>query len=132
MSIKETKPNYFIGESDERPWGKWEVLDLGTEQGPNGLEEFCIKKITVNAGGILSLQSHTLRREEWTVLKGEVEVTRDNEVLVLREGESVFIPMGCIHRIANRTKKQAVIKEIQRGVCREDDIVRIEDHYGRS
>ena len=119
---------YTIGEKDTRPWGTWEVLDLGTENG----EEFCTKKITVNPGGVLSLQSHKLRREEWTVLEGDLEVTRDKEILNLKAGDSVDIPQGAVHRMANRGTVPAVVKEIQRGVCREDDIERFEDIYGRN
>lgn len=121
-------PAYQPGESDTRPWGKWEVLDLGTENG----EEFCIKRITVTPGGVLSLQSHKLRREEWTVISGELEVTRNDEILNLTAGQSVDIPQGAVHRMANRGMVDAVVKEIQRGVCREDDIERFEDIYGRS
>lgn len=128
---KSDLPGYTIGETDTRPWGKWKVLETGTENGPNGIEEYCIKEITVNAGGVLSLQSHTMRREEWTVLSGEIEVTRDKDLILLKAGETVHIPMGCIHRIANHSKKKAVIREIQRGTCREEDIIRYEDIYGR-
>jgi mannose-6-phosphate isomerase-like protein (cupin superfamily) len=123
---------YTVGEKDTRPWGTWEVLDLGTKDGPNGIEEFCVKKITVNPGGVLSLQSHQLRREEWTVLEGLLEVTRDKEILNLKAGDYVEIPQGAVHRMANRSDAPAVVKEIQRGVCREDDIERFEDIYGRS
>jgi mannose-6-phosphate isomerase-like protein (cupin superfamily) len=119
---------YTIGESDTRPWGTWEVLDLGTKDG----EEFCVKKITVNPGGVLSLQSHQLRREEWTVLEGVMEITRDKEIFSLNAGETTHIPQGAVHRMANRTDTPVILKEIQRGVCREDDIERFEDIYGRS
>ena len=119
---------YTIGEKDTRPWGTWEVLDLGTENG----EEFCVKKITVNPGGVLSLQSHQLRREEWTVLEGVMEITRDKEIFNVPAGETVHIPQGAVHRMANRTDTPVTLKEIQRGICREDDIERFEDIYGRS
>jgi mannose-6-phosphate isomerase-like protein (cupin superfamily) len=128
MTNTSTLQAYTIGESDTRPWGTWEVLDLGTKDG----EEFCVKKITVNPGGVLSLQSHQLRREEWTVLEGLLEVTRDKEILNLKAGDYVEIPQGAVHRMANRSDAPAVVKEIQRGVCREDDIERFEDIYGRS
>lgn len=128
--MTQSLPGYTIGESETRPWGAWEVLDLGTENGPNGIEEFCIKKITVNPGGILSLQSHKLRREEWTVLEGDLEVTRNHEILNLKAGDTVEIPCGAVHRMANRSDRPAIVKEIQRGVCSEDDIIRHEDVYG--
>ncbi len=120
-------PGYRPGESDTRPWGLWEVLDTGHENG----EEFCIKKITVTPGGVLSLQSHAKRREEWTVLSGTLEVTRNDDIIVLQAGESIDIPQGAKHRMANRGTEPVVVKEIQRGLCREDDIVRFEDIYGR-
>lgn len=123
-----TLPGYTIGETDTRPWGRWEVLDAGTENG----EEYCVKKITVIPGGVLSLQSHKLRREEWSVLEGVLEVTRDQEILTLQAGDHVEIPCGAVHRMANRGTVDAVVKEIQRGICREDDIIRLEDIYGRS
>lgn len=120
-------PGYRIGESDTRPWGLWEVLDTGYEND----EEFCIKRITVNPGGVLSLQSHQHRRENWTVVSGTLEVTRNDDIIVLQAGESIDIPQGAKHRMANRHQEPVVVKEIQRGVCREDDIVRYEDIYGR-
>lgn len=119
---------YIIGETDTRPWGHYTVLDVGTENG----EEYCTKTITVNPGGVLSLQSHKLRREEWTVLEGDLEVTRDKEILNLKTGESIDIPQGAVHRMANRSDKPVVVKEIQRGICREEDIERFEDIYGRN
>lgn len=120
-------PAYTIGERDTRPWGSWEVLDAGTENG----EEYCVKTITVIPNGILSLQSHEFRREEWTVLEGVLEVTRDDAIIVLHAGEQISIPQGAKHRMANRGNVTAVVKEIQRGICREDDIIRYEDVYGR-
>ena len=121
-------PGYRPGEKDTRPWGTWEVLETGTENG----EEFCIKKITVSPGGILSLQSHKMRRENWTLLSGVLEVTRDKDIITLQPGETIDIPLGAVHRMANRGTVDAVVKEIQRGICREDDIFRYEDIYGRA
>ena len=118
---------YIIGETDTRPWGTWEVLDTGAENG----EDFCVKKITVIPNGVLSLQSHQLRREEWTVTEGVLEVTLNNDIVTLQVGETIHIPCGAKHRMANRGTVNAVVKEIQRGVCREDDIIRYEDIYGR-
>lgn len=118
---------YTIGESDTRPWGTWKVLDAGTENG----EEFCIKEITVIPGGVLSLQSHQFRREHWTVTQGDLEVTRDDEIITLQSGQSIDIPCGAKHRMANRSNQDTIVREIQRGICREDDIIRYEDIYGR-
>jgi mannose-6-phosphate isomerase-like protein (cupin superfamily) len=120
-------PGYRPGETDTRPWGTWEVLETGEENG----EEYCIKRITVNPGGVLSLQSHAMRREEWTVEDGTLEVTRHEAIILLQAGEKIDIPLGAKHRMANRSDKPVVVHEIQRGVCREDDIVRYEDIYGR-
>lgn len=97
-----------------------------------GAEEYCVKRITVTPGGVLSLQSHKLRREEWTVESGVLEVTRDKEMFILKKGETIDIPCGAIHRMANRGTRNAVVKEIQRGICREEDIIRYEDIYGRT
>lgn len=120
-------PGYTIGETDTRPWGTWEVLDAGIEND----EEFCIKKITVIPQGVLSLQSHQFRREEWTVLQGVLEVTRNDDIITLHAGDSIDIPCGAKHRMANRGTTNTIVKEIQRGICREDDIIRYEDIYGR-
>jgi mannose-6-phosphate isomerase-like protein (cupin superfamily) len=128
MSDFANMPGYRPGEKDGRPWGMWEVLETGTENG----EEFCIKRITVNPGGVLSLQSHKMRRENWTLESGILEVTRDKEIITLQPGQSIDIPLGAAHRMANRGTVDAVVREIQRGICREDDIIRYEDIYGRT
>jgi mannose-6-phosphate isomerase-like protein (cupin superfamily) len=128
MSDFANMPGYRPGEKDDRPWGMWEVLETGTENG----EEFCIKRITVNPGGVLSLQSHKMRRENWTLESGILEVTRDKEIITLQPGQSIDIPLGAVHRMANRGTVDAVVREIQRGICREDDIIRYEDIYGRT
>lgn len=121
-------PGYRPGEKDQRPWGTWEVLEVGTENG----EEFCRKRITVIPGGVLSLQSHKLRREDWIVEAGVLEVTRNDEIHTLQVGETIHIPQGAKHRMANRGDVPAIVHEIQRGICREDDIIRYEDIYGRT
>jgi mannose-6-phosphate isomerase-like protein (cupin superfamily) len=120
-------PGYRPGETDTRPWGTWEVLETGQQDG----EEYCMKRITVNPGGVLSLQSHDHRREEWTVEEGVLEVTRHESIHVLHQGESIDIPLGAKHRMANRSDRPVVVHETQRGICREDDIIRYEDIYGR-
>lgn len=123
-----TLKGYGKGETDTRPWGKWEVLEAGFEDG----EEYCAKRITVIPGGVLSLQSHKGRRETWTVEAGVLEVTLDDAIHVLQKGERIDIPLGAKHRMANRGDVDTVVHEIQRGICREDDIIRYEDIYGRS
>ena len=127
MTDLSAMPGYRPGETDTRPWGMWAVLETGTENG----EEFCIKNITVIPGGVLSLQSHKLRRENWTLVSGVLEVTLNDRIITLHPGDTIDIPLGAKHRMANRGTVPAVVREIQRGICREDDIIRYEDIYGR-
>jgi mannose-1-phosphate guanylyltransferase/mannose-6-phosphate isomerase len=107
-----------------RPWGWYQTMDLG--------ERFRVKRIQVAPGKKLSLQKHHHRAEHWVVVKGTAEVTRDHEVLTVRENESVYLPLGCVHRLANPGKIPVEIIEVQTGAyLEEDDIVRIEDDFGR-
>jgi mannose-6-phosphate isomerase-like protein (cupin superfamily) len=92
-----------------------------------------MKRITVRPGGVLSLQYHQHRSEHWIVIEGEAEVTRDNEIFRLNQNESCFIPLGAVHRLENPLSVPLAIIEVQTGsYLGEDDIVRIEDVYGRS
>jgi mannose-1-phosphate guanylyltransferase/mannose-6-phosphate isomerase len=107
-----------------RPWGWYQTMDLG--------ERFRVKRIQVTPGKKLSLQKHHHRAEHWVVVKGTAEVTRDGEVLIVRENESVYLPLGCVHRLANPGKIPVEIIEVQTGAyLEEDDIVRVEDDFGR-
>jgi mannose-1-phosphate guanylyltransferase/mannose-6-phosphate isomerase len=107
-----------------RPWGWYQTMDLG--------ERFRVKRIQVNPGSKLSLQKHHHRAEHWVVVRGTAEVTRDAEVMIVRENESVYLPLGCVHRLANPGKIPVEIIEVQTGsYLEEDDIVRIEDDFGR-
>lgn len=107
-----------------RPWGWYQTMDLG--------DRFRVKRIQVAPGRQLSLQKHFHRAEHWVVVRGVAEVTRDDETLMVRENESVFLPQGCVHRLANRGKIPVEIIEVQTGAyLEEDDIVRIEDDFGR-
>lgn len=107
-----------------RPWGRYRRVDVG--------HRYQVKRITVEPGGTLSLQKHHHRAEHWVVVAGRAEVTIDGSVLLISEGESVFIPKGAVHRCANPGKIPVVFIEIQTGAYTgEDDIVRIEDVYGR-
>jgi mannose-1-phosphate guanylyltransferase/mannose-6-phosphate isomerase len=107
-----------------RPWGFYESLIQG--------ERFQVKRIVVSPGGKLSLQSHFHRAEHWVVVNGTARVTRDAETLILRENESVYLPLGCVHRMENPGKIPLTLIEVQSGAyLGEDDIVRIEDTYGR-
>ncbi len=108
-----------------RPWGFYEGLIAG--------ERFQVKRIVVRPGRQLSLQKHYHRAEHWVVVNGTALVTRDNEQILLRENESVYLPLGCVHRLANPGKIPLALIEVQSGAyLGEDDIVRLEDVYGRA
>ena len=108
-----------------RPWGWYDSVDRG--------ERFQVKRIMVKPGASLSLQMHNHRAEHWVVVKGTARVTRGEETLLLSENESVYIPIGTTHRLENPGRIDLEIIEIQSGsYLGEDDIVRFEDHYGRS
>ncbi len=108
-----------------RPWGFYESLIEG--------ERFQVKRIVVAPGQQLSLQKHFHRAEHWVVVNGSALVTRDSEVVLLRENESIYLPLGCIHRLENPGRIPLTLIEVQSGAyLGEDDIVRIEDTYGRS
>ena len=108
-----------------RPWGFYEGLIMG--------ERFQVKRIVVTPGGKLSLQSHFHRAEHWVVVNGTARVTRDSDTLILRENESVYLPLGCLHRLENPGRIPLTLIEVQSGAyLGEDDIVRIEDTYGRA
>lgn len=116
--------SYQRGQSDVRPWGTWEVIDCGNE--------FCVKHICVNAGAILSLQSHNFRAEHWIIVKGTAVVTLGEQILEKRAGESVYIPLKTKHRIQNKTNTPMEFVEVQVGEnLDENDIIRYEDMYGR-
>jgi mannose-6-phosphate isomerase len=111
-------------ESETRPWGSWHVIDV--ERG------FKIKRIHVNPGARLSYQTHQHRSEHWVVVFGIATCTIDDETIIAGPGESVDVPTGAKHRLANDGEEELVIVEVQRGsYTGEDDIVRIEDDYGR-
>tara|TARA_Y100000310_G_C20581728_1_gene763361 strand:- start:705 stop:1097 length:393 start_codon:yes stop_codon:yes gene_type:complete len=110
--------------TEERPWGSFTVLDDG--------KGFKVKRITVEAGEKLSLQYHNRRSEHWTVVYGTLTVTVGETVQELKVNESVYIPTKEKHCMANHTHDFAEIIEIQIGeYLFEDDIVRLEDRYGR-
>jgi mannose-6-phosphate isomerase-like protein (cupin superfamily) len=106
------------------PWGKWEVL----LDEPN----YKVKRITVLPGKRLSYQKHFKRNEHWVVVEGKAVVTLDGKEIDLVKGETVDIPQEAAHRIANTGNKQLTFIEIQLGeYFGEDDIIRLEDDYGR-
>jgi mannose-1-phosphate guanylyltransferase/mannose-6-phosphate isomerase len=108
-----------------RPWGSNKVLE---ESGT-----FQVKRVSVNAGGKLSLQLHHRRAEHWIVVSGEAFVTRGEETLTLRQNETTFIPIGTKHRLEKHYESEPLhIIEVQTGeYLGEDDIVRFDDVYGR-
>ena len=107
-----------------RPWGYYESIDMG--------ERFQVKRIVVIPGGVLSLQKHHHRAEHWVVVRGTAEVTISDQVRAVHENESVYIPIGSVHRMANRGKIPLELIEVQTGsYLGEDDIERIEDIYKR-
>lgn len=107
-----------------RPWGWYDSIDRG--------ERFQVKRIVVNPGASLSLQMHHHRAEHWVVVKGTAEVTNGDQVILLTENQSTYIPLGHTHRLANPGIVPLEIIEVQSGsYLGEDDIVRFEDTYGR-
>lgn len=108
-----------------RPWGFYESLIQG--------DRFQVKRIVVNPGQKLSLQRHYHRAEHWVVVHGLALVTRNDEQVMVRENESIYLPQGCVHRMENPGRIPLTLIEVQSGsYLGEDDIVRIEDTYGRS
>jgi mannose-1-phosphate guanylyltransferase/mannose-6-phosphate isomerase len=108
-----------------RPWGWYDSLDSGPR--------FQVKRILVKPGASLSLQKHHHRAEHWIVVRGTAEVTNGDQVMLLTENQSTYIPLGQVHRLANPGKVPLEIIEVQSGsYLGEDDIVRFEDTYGRA
>uniref|UniRef100_UPI004047CDBB mannose-1-phosphate guanylyltransferase/mannose-6-phosphate isomerase n=1 Tax=Yoonia sp. TaxID=2212373 RepID=UPI004047CDBB len=110
---------------DHRPWGWFESLVVG--------ERFHVKRIVVHPGAALSLQSHHHRSEHWIVVEGTAKVTIDDEIKLVTENQSVYIPLGAVHRMENPGKVPMALIEVQTGTYfGEDDIIRYEDVYARS
>ncbi len=108
-----------------RPWGGYSSI-LGGDR-------FQVKRLFVKPGKRLSLQKHHHRAEHWVVVSGTAEVTRDDEVIMLSENQSIYLPLGCTHRLANPGKILLELIEVQTGsYLGEDDIIRIEDEFGRA
>jgi mannose-1-phosphate guanylyltransferase/mannose-6-phosphate isomerase len=107
-----------------RPWGWYQRIDIG--------ERFQVKRIMVTPGGRLSLQKHFHRAEHWVVVKGTAEVTLNDAVVLVHENEAVYLPIGSMHRLTNPGKIPLELIEVQVGsYTGEDDIIRVEDIYGR-
>lgn len=110
-------------DADDRPWGRWE--EYLNEPG------YRVKRILVHPGGRLSLQKHLHRSEHWVIAAGRGVFTLDGETRSVQTGDAAFIPAGGVHRIENDGDVPLVIIETQLGRCEEEDIVRLEDDYGR-
>ena len=108
-----------------RPWGSYQSVDMG--------ERHQVKRIIVKPGGRLSLQKHHHRSEHWIVVRGTARVTVNEDVKIVHENESIYIPIGAVHRLENPGKISLELIEVQTGsYLGEDDIIRIEDDYRRS
>jgi mannose-6-phosphate isomerase len=112
-------------EFDRRPWGTYTVL----EEAPN----FKVKRIEVLPGKRLSYQKHSQRAEHWFVVEGTAKVTLDGKEILIHAGEAIDIPIGAAHRVENPGNEALIFIEVQRGTyLGEDDIVRLEDDFGRT
>ena len=123
--LKDNKRNEWKKHREvHRPWGKYDLIDFG--------DRYQVKKITVKPGAALSLQKHQHRAEHWIVVIGTAKVTKGKETILLAENESVDIPIGMIHSLENPGKVDLELIEIQTGsYLGEDDIIRLQDRYGR-
>ena len=107
-----------------KPWGTYQVIDKN--------ENYVVKKIVVNPGGILSLQSHDGRAEHWVVVSGEAEVTINDITKNLKKNENIFIPKKTKHRLANKKEEKLIVIEVWLGdLLDENDIIRYHDIYNR-
>lgn len=122
---KEGRSEASVHQKNYRPWGFYEGLIRS--------ERFQVKRIVVAPGGKLSLQKHFHRAEHWVIVEGVALVTRGEEVLLVRENESIYLPQGCVHRLENPGKIPLTLIEVQSGAyLGEDDIIRMEDSYNRN
>ncbi len=120
----ENRPECLAHSTVFRPWGSYEDIDAGTR--------FRVKRITVKPGAKLSLQMHHHRAEHWVVVTGTARITRGEEVVLLSENQSTYIPLGVTHRLENPGRIPLQMIEVQSGAyLEEDDIVRFEDLYSR-
>lgn len=109
----------------DRPWGHYQTLSLGSR--------FQVKAISVKPGAALSLQSHVHRAEHWVVVEGTAQVIVNQDVKLLTENQSVYIPLAAVHRLENPGLVPLLLIEVQSGsYLGEDDIIRYEDVYGRT
>ena len=119
-SSADTSPKF-----DRRPWGTFTVLDEG--------ENFKVKRIEVLPGKRLSYQKHAQRAEHWVVVQGTAKVTLDDRDIVVTTGQAIDIAVGSAHRVENPGDELLIFIEVQRGdYLGEDDIVRLQDDFGRA
>jgi mannose-1-phosphate guanylyltransferase/mannose-6-phosphate isomerase len=119
------RPEPIQHSTTHRPWGYYRTVDAGGR--------FQVKRIMVKPGAKLSLQMHFHRAEHWVVVQGTAMVQRGEERMLVRENESIYIPIGTAHRLENPGKLPLHLIEVQSGpYLGEDDIVRIADNYGRA
>ncbi len=119
------RPEHLLHRKVHRPWGWYDCIDEG--------ERFKVKRIQVKPKASLSLQKHHHRAEHWVVVMGTAEITCGDKKILLTENQSTYIPLGEVHRLSNPGNIPLEIIEVQSGsYLGEDDIVRFEDHYGRS
>jgi mannose-6-phosphate isomerase-like protein (cupin superfamily) len=110
---------------DQRPWGTFTVLDEG--------QGFKVKRIEVYPGKRLSYQKHSQRAEHWVVVTGTAKVTLDDRDILVEAGEAIDIAIGAAHRVENPGEQTLIFIEVQRGsYLGEDDIVRLQDDFGRA
>ena len=107
-----------------KPWGTFQVIEES--------DQYTLKKLIVKKDGKLSLQSHNHRSEHWIVVQGEGKMTLNNKILILKENENIYIPLGAKHRIENKEEIDLIIIEVWYGdILDEEDIIRYEDIYDR-
>ena len=111
-------------DSDDRPWGRWEEY--------LNEPEYRVKRLIVHPGKRVSLQKHAHRREHWVIVSGEGRFTLNETQRRVATGDALFIDRGDIHRIENDGREPLIIVETQLGLCLEDDIIRLEDDFGRA
>jgi len=111
-------------DSDDRPWGRWEEY--------LNESDYRVKRLMINPGKRFSLQKHAQRNEHWVIVSGTGLLTLNGETKHITAGDTVFIGLGDIHRLENSGENPLIVIETQTGTCLEEDIIRIEDDWGRS
>jgi mannose-1-phosphate guanylyltransferase / mannose-6-phosphate isomerase len=120
----QNREEFTLHRKVSRPWGWYDTIDVG--------ERFKVKRIQVNPGASLSLQRHIYRAEHWVVVKGIAKIDCGNQSKLLKENESTYVPVGEVHRLSNQGSLPLELIEVQSGeYLAEDDIIRLDDQYGR-